>query len=208
MNWAEWGGVVVVVVWGMGVLVAVGVLWERERLLNPDAKGEWRWLGALVLCAVLWPLVRVLWGPSRPAPPQPPEPASYVPGPGRTFNFHDKDLEVRERWVYLPDAAVQVDSVQPQPLPGYVLLPPSVGEAYGGLVLRVPHDLALAEHHLGARAWVMSLGFELTRSNTSWVGECGCRYNFSGFLVIQCRKHQTDRDPQGEPDESEGDVGR
>lgn len=50
-----------------------GALWERERLLNAGGERGLKWWGALVLSAALWPVVGLLWGPSRPVPPQPPQ---------------------------------------------------------------------------------------------------------------------------------------
>lgn len=72
-----------------------------------------------------------------------------------------------------------------------------------------PATLALCGRaQVGERVWVKSLGLVLTRGQMFWFGDCGCRYNFAGFPVVLCRQHRSDTDPQGEPDESEGEVGR
>lgn len=65
--------------WAFGLvylLFAVGcggALWERERLLNAGGERGVKWWGALVLSSALWPVVGLLWGPSRPVPAQPPQ---------------------------------------------------------------------------------------------------------------------------------------
>jgi hypothetical protein len=67
----------VTALWALGLLYVLfgvacaGALWERERLLNADGDRDLRWWGALLLSAALWPVVGLLWGPSRPASPQP-----------------------------------------------------------------------------------------------------------------------------------------
>lgn len=61
----------VVGVWLAGALFTAGLLWEREHLLENVDVGSWRWWGAYLFSSAWWLPVLVLWGISRPAPPQP-----------------------------------------------------------------------------------------------------------------------------------------
>lgn len=200
MWWVEFLGAVVAVVWALGVGVAAGVLWERERLLNPDGAREVRWLGALVLCALLWPLVRVLWGPSRSSTPQPP--------PG-------VDTEA-EQLPPLGPGLVHVPSspVAGQPPDGFLLgrvveQPPSLRKGFAVADPTLLSGLTASQTLVGQRVYVQSLALVLERQGSVWRSvECSCCYNNSGFPVVLCRGHRSDVDLHGEPDEDEGAVGR
>lgn len=173
----------------VGALVTFGVLLERERLQNPDGERGPKWWGALVVSSIMWPFVAGLWPDSRPVPPPQPE----LMGP--------------PRWREVP------------PPPERELLPEDEASMYrgpyfipaGDKMAKVERPTVLAvlpPLTPGDRVFVESVGLVFVRGQMHWAVEgCGCRYNFSGFPVIMCRQHRSDADPQGEPDESEGDVG-
>jgi hypothetical protein len=157
----------------------LGALLERERLLNPDGERGGRWLGSLALAVVFWPILGLLWAESRPAPL--PQPDSGVHAEREELPPPGSDLTVRPTWTYLGPVTV-VDTPGTLPISGV--------------------------EGLGSRVYVRALGLVLVREELAWgSSECSCRYNFSGFPVVLCRGHRSDTDPQGEPDESEGDVG-
>lgn len=77
------GSQIAALVVALYLLVAAGVLGallERERLLNPDGERGGRWVGAVILCSVFWPVVGLLWPESRPLPTPPPRSGWFVHG--------------------------------------------------------------------------------------------------------------------------------
>ena len=70
MNW--WW--IVLAVYAATVCGAAGALLADERRAGdwPVGLADWLyWAASFVVASVLWPLIKVLWGSSRPAPPQP-----------------------------------------------------------------------------------------------------------------------------------------
>lgn len=178
MNGFLWLIVVLGLLWFCGTLVSLGVLAERERLLNPGGERGLAWFLALLFSSALWFIVAGLWPSSRPVPPQP-----------RRYEF--AELDVRSTWEWR--GAVNEN----------------VGSQTGATPIDTTASLALCGRiQVGQRVFVNSVGILLERHEKAWHAVlCGCRYNFSGFPVVVCRQHRSDADPQGEPDDSEGDVG-
>lgn len=193
----------VVGVWLVGAVFTAGLLWEREHLLgNAETRAPGWWFAYLVT-SLSWLVLLPLWGSSRPAL----SPAQHVQaaaeagvqeglrlaelkmGPGAVmrepYDFTDKELREIPQWLFLDRERMRVTAVD------------------------TPASLALCGRiQVGERVWVKSMGLVLTRREMFWFGDCGCRYNFSGFPVVLCRKHRSDVDPQGEPDDDEEGVGR
>jgi hypothetical protein len=210
--WILVGFVAVIVV---GALVTAGALFERERLQNPDGERGLKWWGALVVSSVMWPFVAGLWPDSRPVPPPQPE----LMGPVRWREVPPPPVvrELLPDREPLPEDEASMHRVydfmdkEITPLTSYVWQgQPGAEQADGVFAIDRPTSLALCGRiPPGGKAFVKSLGFILLRTQRAWVAEkCQCQYNFSGFPVVICRQHRSDTDPQGEPDESEGDVGR
>lgn len=176
------GGQIAATMVALYLVVAAGVcgaLLERERLQNPDGERGWKWLGSLAFAVLCWPVLGLLWSSSRPAPSQ--------PQGGYDFSF----LSARSMWEWQG---------------------PVAQEAYHAGMTTVDTARTLADLPLlpmGQRVFIHDLQIVVEKLASSWRAvACACVWNRLGFPMVVCRTHRTDEDPQGEPDETEGDVGR